>query len=76
LAYPVLAGASRKSFIGAVDGGADPANRVHGSVAIHVALFLSGVRLFRVHDVAAHRQALAVASAVLNAAAPSALLPR
>lgn len=66
--HPVLSAASRKSFIGSISGAARPADRVAGSVAISVAHWLAGVRLFRVHDVAAHREALAVAAAIRPAA--------
>jgi dihydropteroate synthase len=64
LGYPVLSAASRKSFIGAVTGVEHAADRIAGSVAISVAHFNMGVRLFRVHDVGEHRQALAVAAAI------------
>ncbi len=64
LGYPVLCAASRKSFIGAVTGKSVPADRVIGSAAISVMHYLAGIRLFRIHDVAANREALAVASAV------------
>jgi dihydropteroate synthase len=64
LGYPILGAASRKSFIGAVTGVELPRDRVAGSVAVAVELFNRGVHLFRVHDVAAHAQALAVARAV------------
>jgi dihydropteroate synthase len=64
LGYPVLSAASRKSFIGAVTGVENAADRVPGSVAITFSHFQMGVRLFRVHDVADHRQALAVAMAI------------
>lgn len=63
LGRPMLSAASRKSFIGAVDGGVGPADRLPGSLAITARHHRSGVRLFRVHDVAAHRQALAVTAA-------------
>lgn len=66
IGYPLLSAASRKSFIGKVTNEEEPAKRVMGSVAVSVAHYLSGVRLFRVHDVAAHRQALAVAAAICN----------
>ncbi|MBT8486293.1 MAG: dihydropteroate synthase [Phycisphaerales bacterium] len=62
--YPVLSAASRKSFIGAVSGVETPRDRVVGSTAVSVAHALAGVRLFRVHDVAAHRRAVAVAMAI------------
>ncbi len=65
--YPVLSGSSRKSFVGAVSGVEDPARRVVGSTAVSVAHWLAGVRLFRVHDVAAHREALAVSQAIAPA---------
>ncbi len=61
---PVLSAASRKSFIGAVAEIDDPARRDTASTVVSVIHWQAGVRLFRVHDVAAHRQALAVASAV------------
>lgn len=58
--YPVLFAASRKSFIGAVLGETEPADRDVGSVALAISAYQSGARLFRVHNVAAHRQALSV----------------
>ncbi len=64
LGYPVLSAASRKSFIGAATGVDSPEDRVPGSVAVSVAHFRMGVRLFRVHDPAEHAQALAVARAI------------
>jgi len=63
--YPVLCGASRKSFIGAVTGVEEPAQRVIGSVAVAVAMYMHGVRLFRVHDVIEHREALAAAASAM-----------
>ena len=62
--YPVLVGASRKSFIGAASGDEQPSERVVGSVAASIMAFDRGVRLFRVHDVAEHYQGLQVAEAV------------
>ncbi len=59
---PILCGASRKSFIGRATGVEDPARRVMGSVAVAVQQYLCGVRLFRVHDVSAHREALDAAA--------------
>jgi dihydropteroate synthase len=66
---PLLVGASRKRFVGEVSGVAEPAARVHGSVGAHAAALALGARLFRVHDVRAHREALDVAWAVLRAGA-------
>jgi dihydropteroate synthase len=66
LGCPVLVGASRKRFIGEVTGVKEPAQRVFGTVGAHVAALARGARLFRVHDVRAHREALDVAWAVLR----------
>jgi dihydropteroate synthase len=60
----VLWGASRKSFVGAVTGVQAPADRVLGSVGVACAVACGGGRLFRVHDVRAHREALAAAFGV------------
>jgi dihydropteroate synthase len=67
--YPVLIGASRKRFIGESSGVKEAAARVHGSVGAAVAAFERGARIFRVHDVAATRQALDVAADILAAGA-------
>ena len=65
--FPILCGASRKSFIGRVTGVEEPSQRVFGSVAVSVSQCLAGVRLFRVHDVRAHVEALAVAMEIAGA---------
>jgi dihydropteroate synthase len=67
LGRPLLFGASRKSFIGAVAKVAEPAERVPGSVVAAVAGWSAGAKLIRTHDVAATRQGLEVARAVLGA---------
>lgn len=66
LGYPILFGASRKSFIGRVFGG-DPEERLFGTVATSVLAYERGATIFRVHDVRANREALEVAAAVVNA---------
>jgi dihydropteroate synthase len=58
LGHPVLVGASRKGFIGQLTSIADPADRLAGTLAVHLAAVRRGASLLRVHDVAAHRQAL------------------
>lgn len=68
LGFPVLIGASRKSFLGAVSGRSDPEQRIIGSVVAAVAAFGGGARIVRAHDVGAHREALLVAHAVLRGA--------
>jgi dihydropteroate synthase len=49
---PVLIGASRKRFVGALTGLADPKDRVEGSVAAAVEAVEAGAAIVRVHDVA------------------------
>ncbi len=61
---PVLVGVSRKRFVGEISGVTEPAARVFGSVGAAVAAFDRGASIFRVHDVAATRQALDVAAAI------------
>ncbi len=60
LGYPVLVGASRKRFVGELTGVEVASERVCGSVGAHLAAASRGARILRVHDVEAHRQALAV----------------
>lgn len=64
LGFPLMAGTSRKRFIGTVTG-RDPADRAVGTAATSVILRLKGAHLFRVHDVAINVDALAVADAML-----------
>ncbi|MFL5263045.1 MAG: dihydropteroate synthase [Anaeromyxobacteraceae bacterium] len=71
LGRPLLVGPSRKSFIGAVAGGAGAADRLPGTLAAVAACVLAGVEYVRVHDVAAARQAARVAAAIRDAS-PSA----
>jgi dihydropteroate synthase len=51
--YPVLVGTSRKSFLGALAGGAGPDDRLEGSVATATLALVAGAAMVRVHDVAA-----------------------
>lgn len=64
LGFPLMAGTSRKRFIGTVTG-RDAADRAVGTAATSVILRLKGAHLFRVHDVAINVDALAVADAML-----------
>jgi dihydropteroate synthase len=65
LGRPLVVGASRKSFIGRVDG--SPADqRLGGTIASSVLAAAEGADVLRVHDVAEMRQALAVAAAILG----------
>ncbi len=65
LGRPLMVGASRKSFIGKVDGSA-PGERLGGTIAASVLAAAEGAEVLRVHDVAEARQALAVATAILG----------
>jgi dihydropteroate synthase len=67
LGFPVLIGTSRKSFIGKITGVEEARDRVPGTLASTVLAYERGATFFRVHDVRANREALAVARAVLNA---------
>jgi dihydropteroate synthase len=67
LGFPVLVGASRKSFIGRITSVEAAKDRVFGTVAANVIARERGATLFRVHDVRANREALRVAEAVLRA---------
>nr|WP_320141823.1 dihydropteroate synthase [uncultured Cohaesibacter sp.] len=64
--YPILIGTSRKRFIGSLTGREEPRDRVFGTVASNVIALMKGAAIFRVHDVAAHKDALAVAHAVYD----------
>lgn len=71
LGVPLLLGASRKRFIAALDRQTPAAARLGGSIAAAIAGAARGASIVRVHDVAATRQALAVASAIDLAASPA-----
>ncbi len=65
LGRPLVVGTSRKSFIGRLDG--SPASeRIGGTIASSLLAAANGAGVLRVHDVAAVRQALAVAKAILG----------
>jgi dihydropteroate synthase len=65
---PVIVGVSRKRFIGSLTARAE-ADRVAGGIAANVLAFQRGAHMFRVHDVAETRDALAVAAATVGGAA-------
>jgi dihydropteroate synthase len=66
LNHPVMVGPSRKRFLGAATG-SGVAERDAATAAACVAARFRGASLFRVHDVAAAREALTVADAILTA---------
>ncbi len=67
LGFPVLVGSSRKSFIGRLTGVQEARDRIFGTVATTVLAYERGASFFRVHDVRANKEALAVAGALLAA---------
>ena len=67
LEVPILLGASRKRFIAALDRTGPAADRLGGSIAAILAGYARGAEIFRVHDVAAARQALNIAKAIETA---------
>jgi dihydropteroate synthase len=64
LGRPVVLGTSRKSFLGKITG-RETAERVPATLATVVMGYERGAEVFRVHDVAAARDALVVAAATL-----------
>jgi dihydropteroate synthase len=71
LGYPVLAGTSRKSFIGDVlDAPVD--RRVGGTAATVAWVIAKGARIVRVHDVAAMIDVVRMTEAIAQAPDPSA----
>jgi dihydropteroate synthase len=65
LGRPIVVGTSRKSFIGRITG-REAGDRLGGTIATNVLAFERGARIFRVHDVAPLRDALAIAAATVS----------
>ena len=74
LGFPMLVGASRKSFVGKVLGGVPSNERVWGTAAAVAASILGGAHIVRVHDVAEMLQVARVADAITNPRAVAARL--
>ncbi|PPJ48594.1 dihydropteroate synthase [Rhizobium sp. KAs_5_22] len=66
LGYPLLVGTSRKRFLGTLTG-RDAGERDAATAATTALLRLKGASVFRVHNVAINRDALAVADAMIAA---------
>jgi dihydropteroate synthase len=73
LGRPIVIGTSRKSFLGRIAADAaglaeplDAQHRLAGTIATNVLALERGASVFRVHDVAPVREALAVAAATLG----------
>lgn len=70
LGFPLVAGTSRKSFLGRTVGGekkVSPSDRLFGTIATETALILKGAHIVRTHDVKASVHAARVADAILCA---------
>src|SRR5580658_1523138 len=71
LGFPLVAGTSRKSFLGRTlaRGGKDApvTDRLYGNPAAHTALILKGAHILRTHDVRAAVDAARVADTILDA---------
>lgn len=67
LQLPLLVGMSRKSMLGTLLDQPEPKLRIHGGIAAATAAVLWGARIVRTHDVAATRDALRVAQALIAA---------
>jgi dihydropteroate synthase len=65
LGFPTLLGASRKSTIGKLTG-RETRDRVYGTVAVTALAVDAGIDVVRVHDVAAAKDAVAVADAIVR----------
>jgi dihydropteroate synthase len=69
--FPLLAGTSRKSFIGRTlgKGGKDvpPEGRLYGTLAAQTALILKGAHILRTHDVKATAESARIADSILQA---------
>jgi dihydropteroate synthase len=64
LGRPVLAGPSRKAFLGKVLGDAPPSGRLEGAAAAVTACILNGASIVRVHDVKEMAKVAKVADAI------------
>jgi dihydropteroate synthase len=70
LGYPVLAGTSRKTFIGRTLGDAPPEDRLEGTAATVALAVAAGAAIVRVHDVGSMRRVVDMVEATLNAREP------
>ncbi len=65
--YPVLLGTSRKRFMGSICNESEPAELVTATAVTTALGVMSGVRIFRVHDIKENLQAVNVALAIKQA---------
>jgi dihydropteroate synthase len=63
IGVPLMVGLSRKSMLGKITGN-EVGDRVHASVAAALLALMKGAKIFRVHDVKATSDAIAVYNAI------------
>ncbi len=66
LGYHTLLGTSRKRIFGEISGKNNPADRVSGTCATSALGVMSGIKIYRVHDVWQNKQAIDIAYAIKN----------
>lgn len=64
LGFPLLAATSRKRFLGTISGHEEPKGRDVATAATSILLRQAGFSVFRVHDVAINKDALAIVDAI------------
>lgn len=65
LGYPILVGASRKSFLGKILNLSDD-QRLEASLTAHTEALMRGAHMIRAHDVEAHRRICRLAEALIH----------
>ena len=66
LGYHTLLGTSRKRILGEVSGENNPSDRVSGTCATSALGVMSGINIYRVHDVWQNKQAIDIAYSIKN----------
>ena len=66
LGYLTLLGTSRKRILGEVSGENNPSDRVSGTCATSALGVMSGINIYRVHDVWQNKQAIDIAHSIKN----------
>jgi len=66
LGRPIVAGVSRKNFIGKITGG-EPSDREEGTAAAVTAAILHGANIIRVHDVKRMKKVVSMTDAIIRA---------
>jgi dihydropteroate synthase len=59
-------GTSRKKIFGEISGSNNPADRVSGTCATSALGVMSGINIYRVHDVWQNKQAIDIAYSIKN----------